>query len=150
MHSLTTQLGILPDKALDAAQTLLDARLVSSTGGRYELQTAAGEFPTWAATAPAEGPRHGLLPSPPTGFQSPPLDWFRGVDLFGGTDATGLWAHAVLQMQRPDVAATTGNGEAIPAPRAKPQASYPAPPSATPNHPASLPPIPSPPAPGPK
>jgi hypothetical protein len=151
LHSLTTQLGVLPDKALDVAQTLLDARLVSSTGGRYELQTGAGEFPTWGATAPAEGPRRGLLPNPPAGFQSPPLDWFRGVDLYGGSDTTGLWAHAVLVMQRPDVAATanTNNGEAIAAPRVKPQASYPAP-SAAPNPPASLPPIPSPPAPGPK
>jgi hypothetical protein len=154
LHSLTTQLGVAPEQSLDVAQKLLNARLVSPIGGRYELQTRAGEFPTWAATAPAEGPRRGLLPTPPAGFQSPPLDWFRGVDLYGGTDATGLWAHAQLLMQRPDVSAQS-SGETIVTPRAKPQASYPAQPRA-PNAPAPQPtpvpkpPVPNPPEPGPK
>jgi hypothetical protein len=126
LHSLATQLGVPPDQALDAAQKLLDARLVSPTGGRYELQTRAGEFPTWAATAQAEGTRRGLLPSPPAGFQSPPLDWLRGVDLYGGTDTMGLWAHAEILMQRPNANAASA-GESIIAPRAKPQAEEPAP-----------------------
>jgi hypothetical protein len=153
LHSLTTQLGVPPDQALDEARRLLDARLVSPIGGRYELQSRAGEFPTWAATAQAEGPRSGLLPTPPAGFQSPPLDWLRGVDLYGGTDTTGLWAHAEILIQRPDANATN-SGESIAAPRTKPQAEGPAqtaaPKPPIPSRPIPSRPIPSPPEPGPK
>jgi hypothetical protein len=156
LHSLTTQLGVPPDQALDVAQKLLDARLVSPIGGRYELQTAAGEFPTWAANAPPQGPRSGLLPHPPAGFLSPPLDWLRGIDLYGGSDTTGLWAHAEILMQRPEA---NGANPIEPAaiPSIFPSAIQPVKPPAkpVPNPPAprrtieELP-IPSPPVPGPK
>ena len=152
LHSLTTQLDVPPDQALDVAQRLLDARLVSPIGGRYELQTRAGEFPLWAANALPEGPRSGLLPHPPAGFLSPPLDWLRGVDLYGGSDTTGLWAHAEILMQRPDAsAANTSEPPAAPRPNPQPRGPIqPIPNPPAPRRPAEELPIPSPPAPGPK
>jgi hypothetical protein len=150
LHRLTTQLGVDSNDALNTAERLLDARLVSPIGGRYELQTHAGEFPTWTTVGQSEA-GGGVLPSAPPDFQSPPLDWFRGVDLYGGSNATGLWAHAALAMQRPGTAAVSNRAipaqpspaappaESVVAPRAKPKAEIVPPP-----------PIPSPPEPGPK
>ena len=163
LHRLTTQLGVPPDQALETAQKLLDAKLVSPIGGRYELQSSPGTFPTWAVAGQAAG-GGGLLPTPPPGFLSPPLEWFRGADLIAGSDATGLWAHGQIAMQQPQpTAAIAGqtppaSAEPIAAPRAKPPA--PPAPSAIPTRPPTPPPqksgavppppIPSPPAPGPK
>ena len=134
LHLLTTQLGVPPERAMEVAQRLINARLVSPVGGQYELQTRAGEFPTWAATGlPARslqrnsgggllggsgggllgGPGGGLLGgggsgllaalSPPAGFQTPPLDWFRGLNLDFGATAGKIAAHAELDMQRPNL-----------------------------------------------
>lgn len=173
LHRLTTQLGVPPEQALDVAQNLLDARLVSPIGGRYELQNRAGEFPTWTLAGLPDGGRGGLLPAPPPDFQVPPLNWLRGIDAYGGSDATGLWVHAEVAMQRPGTTAESGDSA-----RAKPQAGPPTglappppaplsttapptaapptavpppavPPSAVPPQ-VAPPPLPSPPEPGPK
>lgn len=79
LHTLTTQLGVAPERALAIGEQLLDARLVSPVGGKYELVKPEAEFPFWTSTSLANG-RGGLLAEVPEGFQSPPLDWFRGLD----------------------------------------------------------------------
>ncbi len=140
LHRLTTQLGIPPDQALDVGQRLLDAKIISPVGGRFELVSRQGEFPTWAVAADNGANEQMALPLvAPAGYISPPFDWFRGVKLYGGTDSRGLWAHADLAIQRKPEGAAPNNTVAPPGqPRsviAPPQNSLPAP-------------IPRPPAPG--
>ncbi len=129
LHSLVTQLGVPSDKAREVAERLLNARLVSPVGGGYELQTRDGRYPTWAATGlPKQQSGGGLLAglSPPEGFQTPPLDWFRGLDLDFSSVAGSLSGHAEIDMQRPNI-------ESIATPTATPPVKTPPPPVPAPD-----------------
>jgi hypothetical protein len=145
LDRLTTQLGVPPDQALRVAENLLNARVVSPIGGRYEMQNRGGEFPTWSLAGATEG-RGGILAGGPPGFVTPPLNWLRGANVYGGTDTSGLWAHAELVMQRPDENATGGAG-APAGQRAQPQAGPPI--QSVLPAPTSVPPAPVPPPPAP-
>ncbi len=95
LHSLSTQLGVAPEQALTVAGKLLDAKLVSPMGGQYDLVSRAGEFPTWVSSAMKDQPA-GM----PAGYLSPPLDWFRGLDLDLTVDESQLSVNAEIIMQR--------------------------------------------------
>jgi hypothetical protein len=102
LQTLVTQLGVPPQQAMEVAERLADARLVSPLGGGYELHTLQGELPTWFATRLTNETVGGLFPTPPANFQSPPLDWFRGLELHLKSDPGKLLAvDASVQMLRP-------------------------------------------------
>jgi hypothetical protein len=100
LHSLTTQLGVAPDQALTLGERLLDAKLVSPVGGHFELAKPEGVFPIWTATAMKDQPGGGPTSGAPEGFQSPPLDWFRGLDAELAVEQGKLSLDAELRMQR--------------------------------------------------
>ena len=101
LQSLTTQLGVPPQKAMEVAERLADARLVSPLGGGYELVTRENGFPTWVPTA-LKNETAGDFVMAEAKFQSPPLDWFRGLELTLKSDPGKLLAvNATVQMQRP-------------------------------------------------
>ena len=139
LQSLTTQLGVPPQQAMEVAERLADARLVSPLGGSYELLTRANQPPIWFATGlrneaaggTTAGATAGMLPTPPSGFQTPPLDWFRGLDLrfksdpgrLMAVDATVLMLRPVLTPPPPSPAAsgnTTGTAARAGENRARP------------------------------
>lgn len=150
LHRMTTQLGVPPDQALDAGQKLLDARLISPIGGRFELLSGQGAFPSWSvATESGASSGAGVSLVAPAGYVSPPLDWFRGVKLYGGSDTRGLWAHAEVAMQRSAAEAPQNNS--LPAPgQPRSVIALPPPPAPATRVPPPAVPIPSPPEPGPK
>jgi hypothetical protein len=115
LESLTTQLGVPPQKARDVAERLADARLVSPLGGGYELVSRGGGFPTWIPTALKNETVVGLFPTPPADFQSPPLNWFRGLELTLKNDPGKLLAvNSTVQMQRPAPPPESSRSEAAP------------------------------------
>jgi hypothetical protein len=102
LHALDEQLHVPPAACREAAEFLLDAKMICPLGGKYVMQEAAGEPSRWTSTAFEDTPPGGLLrvPAPP-GFQAPPLRWFRGLDLEATMLETTITAHADLIMQMP-------------------------------------------------
>jgi hypothetical protein len=76
LHALSQQLGVSREQALTAAEQLLDARLVCSLGGTYQLGDPANVAGLWQSTAWPAGPSGGV----PADYESPVLGWFRGLD----------------------------------------------------------------------
>jgi hypothetical protein len=100
LHLLTTQLGVAPEHALEVAEELLDAKLVSPVGGHYELVKPEGRFPFWTSMALTNEQRGGPLGAVPEGFRSPPLDWFRGLEAELSVEQAKLSVDAQVLMQR--------------------------------------------------
>jgi hypothetical protein len=100
LHLLTTQLGVAPEEALSVAERLLQAKLISPVGGKYDLVKPKEEFPFWTSTALATDGRGGPLGAVPEGFHSPPLDWFRGLDAELAVEQAKLSLDAEILMQR--------------------------------------------------
>jgi len=102
LHALDQQLRVPPGDCREAAEFLLDARLICPLGGEYVLrETPGGE--RWTSTA-LEGTRsRRLLPSrPPAGYVAPPLTWLRGLTLDAQMTEDVLSMHADVVMQRTD------------------------------------------------
>jgi hypothetical protein len=96
LHALSQQLGVPREDALLEAQRLLDAKLVCSLGGEYQLEQPPGGLPLWASTKwpnPATG-------RPPADFRAPLLDWFRGLEAELTKYGDRLIVHATIDMQR--------------------------------------------------
>jgi hypothetical protein len=117
LQRMTSQLGVPPDLALRAAEDLLDARMVCALGGEFKLEATRGGEPAWRSTAWDESASR-LITHVPRGFMTPPLDWFRGMQLDGSVTQEEVSAFAVLQMYRRPRPAKTGeaNAEAVPVP----------------------------------
>ena len=102
LHSLQQQLHVPGPHAKEAAELLLDARLIDPLGGQYVYRgTPVNGF--WTATSLEGSPRSRLLgaaPLPP-GFQPPPMNWFRGLSMDALLDPGALTIHASILMQRP-------------------------------------------------
>jgi hypothetical protein len=101
----------------------LDAKLKCPLGGEYvfragiradgkvpvppppgeKSEAAADAFGRWTSTALENQPAGGNLlhPSAPAGFEAPPLNWFRGLDLEATMNEKNLSAHANIIMQMP-------------------------------------------------
>lgn len=102
MHALVEQLHVPIEQARTAAETLLDAQLVCPLGGQYVFRTTAAGIGYWTSTALAEGQPAGLLRTEaPPGYQTPPLNWFRGLDLDALLTPSALSLHAEMLMQKP-------------------------------------------------
>lgn len=102
MHQLNQQLGVPVAECRDAAEDLLDARLICPLGGEYALKEAGSGMQWWASSAITGSRRSGLLPEPaPEGFVAPPLSWFRGLSAEMQILPETLNIHAEVLMQQP-------------------------------------------------
>jgi hypothetical protein len=103
LHALNQQLHVPTAACRDTAERLLDAKLICPLGGKYVLQEADGG-PQWTATALQSIPvsSGGLIKvHAPQGYLSPPLNWFRGLDLDATMTEKTVSAHAEVIMQMP-------------------------------------------------
>jgi hypothetical protein len=74
-------------------------------GGEYELKPATKDFSRWTSTALSNQPASsgGIWgASAPAGFEAPPLNWFRGLNLEAVMNEKNLSAHAEIIMQMPE------------------------------------------------
>jgi hypothetical protein len=115
LHSLQQQLHVPGPHANEAAELLLDARMIDPLGGQY-VYHGTSEGGSWTATSLEGSPRSRLLAAaaPPPGFLPPPLNWFRGLSLDALLDPETLTIHAVILMQKPSKQSTPSNGRAAP------------------------------------
>jgi hypothetical protein len=127
LHAMEQQLHVPGADCRDAAELLLDARLICPLRGKYVYQeSSAGAKPRtkfeadldipfrsnsfevppvvkrWTSTALDAG-GGGLLAAArvPEGFQAPPLNWFRGLSLVAGFEPGRVSARAEVLMQAP-------------------------------------------------
>jgi hypothetical protein len=104
MHALNQQLHVPGVSCREAAEFLLDAKLVDPLGGEYVYRQSGDNFGRWTSTALEKQPAHGgmLQNSAPPGYQAPPWNWFRGLDLEASMTEKDISAHAEIIMQMPE------------------------------------------------
>jgi hypothetical protein len=96
LHVLTQQLGVPREHALAVAEQLIDANLVCSLGGQYQLVNEGNNLPLWTSTKdPAQA--QGLAPED---YEAPMIEWFRGLDLELTKYGDRIVVHGQLDMQR--------------------------------------------------
>lgn len=95
MHALTQQLGVPREDAKQVAEDLLNVELVCSLGGDYELREIAGQ-PVWFSTAWPDDHSNVV----PEEYQSPSLQWFRGLNAGLIKYSDRLIVRAYVDMQR--------------------------------------------------
>jgi hypothetical protein len=95
LHALSQQLGVPRDRALEAAEDLLDARLLCSLGGEYHLTETAGQVALWKSD---RWPDAGAAAE--EDYRAPLLTWFRGLDADMTMYDSRVVLHATLDMQR--------------------------------------------------
>jgi len=103
MHALEQQLHVPLEDCKEAAELILDAKLICPLGGEYVIRTTPeGVVRYWTSTALAGRSQDGLFGTPaPPDFQAPPLSWFRGLQLDGQVTPEALSAHAEVIMRMP-------------------------------------------------
>ena len=102
LHALNQQLHIAPAACRDTAERLLDAKMICPLGGKYVLREADDGPARWTSTAVQPLPSGGILKiHAPKGYLSPPLNWFRGLDLDATMTEKTVSAHAEVIMQTP-------------------------------------------------
>ncbi|MCY2991384.1 MAG: hypothetical protein NTY19_26445 [Planctomycetota bacterium] len=96
LHSLSQQLGVPREEALQAGEQLLDAKLVCPLGGEYRLDQQADQVPLWTSTKWSK-----IAPDrAPPEYQTPLLQWFRGLDAELTKYGDRVVLHTTLDMQR--------------------------------------------------
>lgn len=108
LHQLGQQFHIPGEAAKAAAEQLLDARLICPLRGEYVYRPAQAGGGSWTSTALQAGATPGPAWSVPEGYQAPPLDWFRGLDMDVRVEPGTLVVHAEIDMQLPAERASTG------------------------------------------
>ena len=99
MHDLSQQLHVPGEDCRNAAELLLDGKLVCPLGGEYVFQPIPGGPGRWTATEVPES-THGILNvHAPEGFVAPPLSWFRGLEAELTATPEALSIHAEVVMQ---------------------------------------------------
>jgi len=102
LHALDQQLHVPPAACLEAAEFLLDAKLICPLGGQYVLQKDKVGQLRWTSTALGAAPLGGLQKvHAPEGYQAAPLQWFRGLNLDAVMTDKHVSAHAEVIMQMP-------------------------------------------------
>jgi len=103
LHAMSQQLRVPGEAARDAAELVLDARLVSPLGGDYVFRPGPGPSGSWTTTSRAAGgPAQPFLGEVPPGVQPPPLNWFRGIEGEVLLTETKLAGHADVRMVAPE------------------------------------------------
>ena len=102
LHALEQQLRVKREDCLSTAERLMNARLICPLGGEYQIGPTAGGVDVWTSTELAGAPNGGLFSTQaPQGFVSPPLNWFRGLDLDVEVAPEAISLHAEVIMQSP-------------------------------------------------
>ena len=104
LHALNQQLHVPVAACRETAEKLLDAKLSCPLGGKYILRQSDDGPQRWTSTAlqPLPPSSGGLLKvHAPQGYLSPPLNWFRGLDLDATMTEKTVSAHAEVIMQSP-------------------------------------------------
>jgi len=99
MHAIEQQLHVPPEDCLQAAEFLLDARLVCPLGGQYVYQKRLDGTGWWTSTAMPDDVDTLLAAEAPEGYRAPPLSWFRGLKLDAAMTRHVLSAHVEVIMQ---------------------------------------------------
>ncbi len=104
LNDLDQQLHVPPASCRDAAEFLLDAKLVDPLGGDYVYRENGKDFGRWTSTALENQPQGGglLTTVAPQGYLAPPWNWFRGLDLEASMSEKDLSAHAEVIMKTPE------------------------------------------------
>ena len=103
LHALSEQLRVGGEDCLDVAETLLHAKLICPLGGQYEYRQTADGPGHWTSTALDNAAQGSLFTTQaPDGFISPPLSWFRGLQVDARVDPDALSVHAEVLMQMPE------------------------------------------------
>ena len=103
LHAVAQQLHVRTEDCLDVAQTLLDAKLICPLGGEYEYRQRADGPGYWTSTALDNAAQGSLFTTQaPEGFISPPLSWFRGLQVDARVEPEALSVHAEVLMQMPE------------------------------------------------
>jgi hypothetical protein len=100
MHDLSQQLHVPGEDCQNAAELLLDGKLICPLGGEYVYQPVDGGPGRWTATAVPESTRTILNVHAPEGFVAPPLSWFRGLEAELTATPEALAIHAEVVMQQ--------------------------------------------------
>jgi hypothetical protein len=95
MNMLNEQLHVPATEARATAERLLDARLMSPLGGRYEVRELPGGRNNWVDTALAD---RTSANQPPGDYQFPALNWLRGIKVELTTRDGLLAAHGEFIM----------------------------------------------------
>ena len=92
LATLADEFRVPGPQCLEAAQGVLDARLLDPLGGRYELAGQGGTVGTgrWRSTKSAA--------AAPVDYQFPALTWIRGLDAEAWFDQGRLVLHAEVEM----------------------------------------------------
>jgi hypothetical protein len=105
LQALSQQLHVPPAVCKGTAESLLDAKLICPLGGKYVFSGGGGQGeapPHWTSTALGQAEPGGLLAvRAPQSYQSPPLNWFRGLALDATMNEKTISAHAEIIMQMP-------------------------------------------------
>ncbi|HEY4759641.1 MAG TPA: hypothetical protein VIH42_03585, partial [Thermoguttaceae bacterium] len=103
LQALNQQLHVPPAICREAAEFLLDAKLVCPLGGEYQYKESGNNFGRWTSTALENQLPSGRMQQTiaPAGYQAPPWNWFRGLDLEATMTENNLSAHAEIIMQMP-------------------------------------------------
>jgi hypothetical protein len=103
INDLLQQLHVPPKDCRQVAEELLVAKLICPLGGQYVLKEDGERGGWWTSTALA-GSRGGfpLTAQAPSGYQAPPLSWFRGLKLEATMTEEVFSAHAEVVMQLPE------------------------------------------------
>ena len=103
LQALNQQLHVPMADCLKKAEYLLDATMICPLGGQYVLHKAVGEPAHWTSPALNHAPQGGFVKvHAPPGYLSPPLNWFRGLDLDATMTEKTISAHAEVMMQMPE------------------------------------------------
>lgn len=102
MHAIGQQIHVPESDCRQAAELLLDAKLICPLGGDYEYRETPEGLGYWTSTALDTSPSGSLLDvQVPEGYAAPPLDWFRALELDATMTDKDLSAHVELIMQLP-------------------------------------------------
>ena len=104
LGDLDQQLHVPPASCREAAEFLLDAKLVDPLGGTYVYREDGNGFGRWTSTALDNQPQGGgpLTTVAPQGYLAPPWNWFRGLDLEAVMTEKDVSAHAEIIMKMPE------------------------------------------------
>lgn len=98
LHTLSQQLRVPREQALQVAESLLDAELVCTVGGEYQLVDSPGGLARWQSTAwPAASGHDAPIPQD---YTAPILNWFRGLESSVVKYDDRLILHTSVDMQR--------------------------------------------------
>ena len=96
LHTLSQQLGVPRDEALALAEQLLGVKLTCTLGGEYKPVTNDKGITAWQTTKLPGGPARRI----PEDYDSPILQWFRGLEAALTKDHGRMTVHAQFDMQR--------------------------------------------------